>query len=120
MTYFGVMAILPRRSVGEIIFVETTPELTLQIKREFESDRVVAAAVAGSNVPRSDVSKLLKYHYFENVNGQVRFGASLVSNYDSIFYKPEIRRVASRLRSHLQSQFRIKLEERIGSDARNE
>jgi len=100
------------RSVEVILFVETNPELTTQIRRELESEDVVAAAVLGSNVSKFDFKNFLKFDYFENVHGMVRFGASLESNDDSIFYRPQLRRVASKLRAHLDSKFRIELEKK--------
>lgn len=103
-----------------ILFMETTPELTSQIRRELESEDVVAAAVLGSNVSKFDFKNLLKYDYFENVHGVVQFGASLESNDDSIFYKPQLRRVASKLRVHLDSKFRIVLDKRAGADELNQ
>ncbi|MFO0181174.1 MAG: hypothetical protein ACK517_05230, partial [bacterium] len=88
----GVLAMLRGRSVEVILFVETNPELTTQIRRELESEDVVAAAVLGSNVSKFDFKNFLKFDYFENVHGMVRFGASLESNDDSIFYRPQLRR----------------------------
>jgi hypothetical protein len=108
----GVLAMLRGRSVEVILFVETNPELTTQIRRELESEDVVAAAVLGSNVSKFDFKNFLKFDYFENVHGMVRFGASLESNDDSIFYRPQLRRVASKLRAHLDSKFRIELEKK--------
>jgi hypothetical protein len=112
ITGLGVRAMLRGRSVEVILFVETTPEFTSQIRRELESEDVIAAAVLGSNVSKFDFKNLIKYDYFENVHGVVRFGASLESDDDSIFYKPQLRRVASKLRVHLDSKFRIVLEKR--------
>jgi hypothetical protein len=108
----GVLAMLRGRSVEVILFVETNPELTTQIRRELESEDVVAAAVLGSNVSKFDFKNFLKFDYFESVHGMVRFGASLESNDDSIFYRPQLRRVASKLRAHLDSKFRIELEKK--------
>ena len=98
-----------------ILLVETNNVGASELRSLLESPSVVSKSVKGTNVSEDEVKKLMHYDRFEDAHGTVRFAAMLRTSNDSVFYRADIKKVASKFRASILDSFRLVLEKRKSS-----